>query len=272
MTDRIASDWLELREPADAAARDVAWPTLRPHVADWLAITTGPLHIIDVGAGTGANTRWLAPRLAELTDRSGGRVTAWTLLDHDDDLLRGVPPGTDARLVQGDVADLPDLLDDRGTLVTASALLDLLTAGQLDALLRDTRRRGAALLLALTIGNCCRIEPLTQEDAALSQRLDEAFHRHQARGEALGHGAIRHLQARRPDTLLAASPWRLGQQQAPLACRFLIDRVGASVEAAPDLGGPARDWLQRRCTALDRGELRITLEHLDAWISPDRSR
>lgn len=268
MTDRIASDWLQLREPADAAARDVAWHTLRPHVAAWLATTTGPLHAIDVGAGTGANTRWLAPRLAGL---SAGRDTAWTLLDHDDDLLRDVPPGTDARLVQGDLADLPALLDERATLVTASALLDLLTAGQMDTLLDAAQSRGAALLLALTIGEDCLIEPLSEADEALSRRLDAAFHRHQGRGKALGHRAIGHLQARRPDTVLAASPWRLGAQHADLADRFLTDRVGASLEAAPDLADPARGWLERRRASLHRGELRVTLEHTDAWVSPDRS-
>ena len=67
-------EWLELREPADAAARARELPELLrgylPH-AD--------LVIRDLGSGTGSLGRWLAGRLPG--------AQRWILHDHDSDLL-----------------------------------------------------------------------------------------------------------------------------------------------------------------------------------------
>ena len=286
-THRIEPDWLALREPADAAARDRSWPALRPAVAAWLAprLADGdrPLHVIDAGAGTGANARWLAPRLTALAP---GHPVRWTLLDHDDRLLAHVPPGLSARRVCGDLADLPGLLRQPGspepgvTLVTASALLDLLTADQLDRFVDDAMAAGAALLVALTIGPAWHVEPLDGPDAQsteptepteLTERLDAAFHEHQGRGQALGHRAIDHLVDRYPGLVQADSPWHLDAAdpaQSALIDRFLTERVAAAVAARPELRDPAQSWLERRRTQLRRGWLTVRLEHTDVWLSP----
>lgn len=284
--DRIEPDWLALREPADAAARDRSWPALRPAIAAWLtprlAGGDGPLHVVDAGAGTGANARWLAPRLTAL---ASGHPVRWTLLDHDDRLLAHVPPGLTARRVCGDLADLPGLLrrsespepesvsgpGTRATLVTASALLDLLTADQLDRFVDDALAADAALLVALTIGPTWRLEPLDGPDARLSDRLDAAFHEHQGRGRALGHRAIDRLVDRHPRALRADSPWQLNAADpadAALIDRFLTERAAAAVAARPELRDPARSWLERRRADLRRGRLTVRLEHTDVWLSP----
>jgi hypothetical protein len=76
--------WLELREPADARARaEGAIDTLLRARAG-----VGPLGILDLGAGTGANLRYLAPRL-------GGRQQ-WLLLDRDRRLLDAIPAAMEA--------------------------------------------------------------------------------------------------------------------------------------------------------------------------------
>lgn len=268
MGEPIEPDWLRLREPADAAARDRAWPRLRPQVAAWLAATCGPVHVVDIGAGTGANVRWLAPRLTALAPH---RPLSVTLLDHDHRLLARVPPGPATRTVHGDLGDLPALLDDRSTLVTASALLDLLTAEQLDGLLADSGH--AALLLALSIGSGWAIEPRPEPET--TDRLDAAFHEHQARGRALGHRAVDHLRDRRPDGLAAAADWHLHtgrSEQRALTQRFLTDRVAAAVQARPELAAPAADWLARRRDEIERGTLRVRVPHADVWVPPARPR
>ena len=54
----FAPDWLALREPYDHAARSAA-------LADRFAAAVGATpHLIDLGCGTGANLRYLAPRIA----------------------------------------------------------------------------------------------------------------------------------------------------------------------------------------------------------------
>ena len=71
--------WLDLREPIDVASRCV---DLVEGLAQKLN-TPEPIRVLDLGAGTGANLRYLAPRL-------GGKQD-WRLLDNDDDLLAWLP-------------------------------------------------------------------------------------------------------------------------------------------------------------------------------------
>ncbi|MBS3744804.1 MAG: class I SAM-dependent methyltransferase, partial [Wenzhouxiangellaceae bacterium] len=76
MSERFEADWLSLREAADAAARD---PDLVGRASAWLADRPRPLAITDLGAGSGANPRFLAPRLPG--------PQRWRLVDHDAGLL-----------------------------------------------------------------------------------------------------------------------------------------------------------------------------------------
>ena len=71
----FTAEWLALREPADAAARS---ERLLQAVAARFTLETN-LTVLDVGAGTGANARYLAERLHPQQQ--------WLLVDHDPTLL-----------------------------------------------------------------------------------------------------------------------------------------------------------------------------------------
>ena len=98
----------------------------------------GPLVIHDLGCGSGAMGRWLAPLLPG--------PQRWVLHDRDPDLLavaEANQPGTardgSAVTVETRLSDVTrfgrsELAD--ATLITASALLDLLTADELGGLVR----------------------------------------------------------------------------------------------------------------------------------------
>ena len=129
---RVSGRWLGLRESADAAARA---PDLVEHLGRHLP-ATGRRVIHDLGCGTGAMGRWLAPRLPG--------PQHWVVHDWDADLLdvaaADLPsPAADGAAVtveakQSDITRLDpgDLAD--ATLITASALLDLLTEDELAGL------------------------------------------------------------------------------------------------------------------------------------------
>src|SRR5437667_8120855 len=70
-------DWLALREPADAAARSAS---LTRRIATEIECHR-PLRIVDLGAGTGSNVRYLTSRLP--------RPQHWLLVDRDTALLEG---------------------------------------------------------------------------------------------------------------------------------------------------------------------------------------
>src|SRR5262249_46939406 len=125
----VSPSWLALRERADAAARA---PDLVEHLRPALPVG-GPKVIHDLGRGTAAMARWLAQLLPG--------PQHWIVHDRDADLLAraaddppaaaadGAPVTIEAR--HSDITRLQpgDLV---GTnLVTASALLDMLTEDEL---------------------------------------------------------------------------------------------------------------------------------------------
>src|SRR5258707_15392886 len=75
----FTADWLALREPVDAASRSTR---LTRAVAAVLPRYRA-IDILDLGAGTGANVRYLAGKLP-LPQR-------WMLVDRDERLLSGAP-------------------------------------------------------------------------------------------------------------------------------------------------------------------------------------
>ncbi len=143
---RVSPEWLVLREPADAAARSAE---LAERLARHLP-AAGRLVIHDLGGGSGAMGRWLAPRLPG--------PQHWVVHDRDADLLELAvaapgPAPTAAVTVEARRSDITRLApgDLAGaSLIVASALLDLLTADELAA---DARRLqpGVPMLLALTV-------------------------------------------------------------------------------------------------------------------------
>src|SRR5205085_5667557 len=123
---RVSPAWLGLREAADAAARA---PELVDAVRGRLA-GSPRLVIHDLGTGTGSMGRWLAPQLTG--------PQHWIMYDRDADLLEhaaarmvnmaadGAPVTVEAR--ERDITRLTAADLAGASLVTASALLDMLTA------------------------------------------------------------------------------------------------------------------------------------------------
>src|SRR3954451_1767109 len=141
---RISPGWLALREPADAAARAADLIQHLPAAERWV--------IHDLGAGTGAMARWLAPRVP------GPRP--WVLHDRDPDLLEiAATDLAGADTVESDITRL-DACDLAGAnLVPPSALLDLLTADELALLVAAGVGAGCPVLLTLSVVGRVELEP-----------------------------------------------------------------------------------------------------------------
>lgn len=237
-----APDWLALREPADAAARasglvETLVETLRGD----------PIGVVrDLGCGSGSMGRWLRPLLPTGT---------WYLHDRDPVLLEiaaregGVP-------VLGDLAALDSL---EGTdLVTCSALLDLLTAPEVDRLADLCVSAGAAALFTLSVTGGATLDPVDPLDAAFAA----AFDAHQRRGDLLGPDAGAYaaeaFRARGARVETAESPWRL--TAGPLLEEWLRGWLAAACDHDPGLSAQAGPYLGRRLADPD---LRAVVPHLD---------
>lgn len=266
---RAGAAWLRLREAADAHARAV---DLVDPVAPRLG-SRRPLVVHDLGCGTGSMARWLAPRL------SGPQH--WVLVDRDQDLLDLVPlaPPPDAgdgtpstyETLRGDVTLLGAHLED-ASLVTASALLDMLGADELGRFVESCVAAGCPLLLTLSVTGGVDLAPAEPFD----EQVRAAFNAHQRRvvdgrrllgpdAVALAAGALRDhgLQV-----VVRESPWRLGPAERELAAAWLRGWVGAACEQAPELAAPARAYAARRRAQAASGALSVTVHHQDLLALP----
>jgi hypothetical protein len=261
---RYAPEWLELREPADAAARanDLLDP-LRIRLANLPGKSGVVIH--DLGCGTGSMGRWLAPCL--------DGAQHWILHDRDPYLLhfaavsspRSAADGSRVTVEtrRGDVARLtPDALQG-ASLVTASALLDVLTREEIDTLAAACAGAGCPALLTLSVAGRVELTPSHPLDAELVQ----AFNDHQRRDGLLGPDAVtaaaEAFSEHGATVRLHPSPWRLGPEQAALTEQWLRGWVGAAVEERPELRAEADVYLTNRLAALAAGELRVTVHHVD---------
>ncbi len=266
---RADADWLDLREPADALARSV-------ELADALIplLPRGRTLVVhDLGSGTGSMARWLAPRLPG--------PQRWVLHDRDAELLDRVPSyplptasdgsqvSLDAR--QDDITRLDDSVLREADLITASALLDMMTAPEIERLVEACVRAGCPVLMTLSVVGRVELEPAE----ALDYRLMAAFTDHQRRttgdGDLLGPdaagAAVAAFEAAGLQVRVRDSPWRLGTNNQALVTAWLTGWVGAAVEQDPDLVGDAQPYLGRRLELAD-GRLVVTVHHEDLLAVP----
>ncbi|MGV4925223.1 methyltransferase domain-containing protein [Streptomyces sp. BHT-5-2] len=267
-------DWLELREPADAAARA---PELLGPLRDRLAAAPerpDGLVIRDLGCGTGAMGRWLAARLPG--------PQRWILQDHDPELLaraRSRLPSTtaDGRPVtavtaHGDLTALTAEALAGTSLVTASALLDLLTRDELASLAAACTGAGCPVLLALSVTGRVELSPADPLDAALSAAFDAHQRRTAGGRRLLGPDAVaaatEAFTRRGARVLTRPSPWRLGGPERALTEHWLRGRVAAARAQRPQLAAAADGYLRRRLAACAAGELAVTVHHTDLLALP----
>jgi SAM-dependent methyltransferase len=348
----FSADWLRLREPFDRAAREAALlapagggrdrpdgadvaasdrRALGDVLADWRR-GRGELAVIDLGAGTGANLRFTAPRL--------GGAQRWTLVDNDPALLglaaaetrawaragrlqaaetrawagtraAGIEPAEtraaalpaaeiDARARAAELpeagetgilrvhgpaldcrvmplgADLATALDGLPLagcdLITASALLDLVSPAWLARLVALARTHGCALLAALTYDGRIRWDPPDADDERLRalvnrhQRTDKGFG--PALGPAASNQAIALMQAAGYHVVAAASDWRLGPADREVQRALLEGWVDAARAIEPACEGWLGRWQEHRLALIEAGRSGLTVGHQDLFGSP----
>ena len=231
---RVSPEWLSLR---DAGRRGGAVGRARRASHGTPRHSRPPL-VHDLGGGSGAMGRWLAPRLPG--------PQHWVVHDRDADLLKvalaGAAPdpaadGT-AVTVEGQAVrhHAPDAGRFAGAslVATASALLDLLTADALARVL--VACAGCPMLLALTVVGRVTLTPEEPLDALMGA----AFNAHQRRGRRLGPDAVAaaagELRGAGAEVIVRPSPWRLDAAHADLAAEWLAAWLPPRVQQEPGVG------------------------------------
>ena len=283
------SGWLALREPADVAARSV--PLTRAIVDAFPR--DRPLRILDLATGTGSNIRYLVDHLSD--------QQTWLPVDHDAALLAELPARmsawaaahgyqvvaeTGGLVIRGDSLrchvsetrrlDLGALADatifSGRHLVTASALLDLVSATWLRALADRCRASGAAVLFALTYNGQSRCDPGEPEDDTIRhlmnrhQKTDKGFG--PAAGPDATDDAARSFAAVGYRVRRETTDWVLPPEARALQRRLIEGWAEAAVEIAPEQSAMIHDWLARRLAHVEAGRSQVTVGHEDlaGWL------
>lgn len=265
----FTAQWLAVREAADSLARS---DRLARIVAARF-VGHAPIRIVDLGAGTGSNLRYLGPRLP--------RPQEWTLVDNDPHLLRealadagGALSGTTATARLADLSDF-DRVDHRlltgAALVTSSALLDLVSERWLADLVGRCRAAAVAVLFALTYDGRIDLSPSDSDDALVRelvnrhQRTDKGFGR--ALGPAAADAAEQLLRHAGYVVERDTSDWKLAPDAAALQQALVDGWAAAAREIDPARAGEIDRWRTRRSEWIAGRSSRMLVGHVDlaAW-------
>jgi hypothetical protein len=264
----FSAEWLALREPADHRARSTR---LTREIASRM-LDRRPVRVVDLASGTGSNLRYLGRFLPP--------VQHWRVVDRDAALLARVRKPTAWAIVASvhvqrrDLANLDAIADvfERASLVTASALLDLVSDRWLDALADRCRQIGAAALFALSYDGRILCTPRDQDDETVRDRVNRHQRTDKGFGPALGPDAIEYAQrcfaARGFVVERARSDWTLGADDGELQRQLIEGWASAAVEIAPDRGAMVDGWRRRRLEHVAAGRSAIVVGHEDlaVWI------
>jgi hypothetical protein len=291
MDDVSLTGWLRLREHADHSSRSAE---LTRTISAQLP-AHAPVHVLDLATGAGSNLRYLAERLPPRQ--------RWLVIDRSQALLSELEAATRAWArargyvvqsarrgftVSGEPLDCrvemrardlgvltdSDIFEGRH-LVTASALLDLVSATWLQSLAAGCKAVGAAALFTITYDGRFSCAPEEPEDALVRDLMNA----HQRRDKGLGGPAEGPAAAQSAERAFAqqgyhvtsvASDWVLAADEAPMQRPLIEGWAEAATEMAPHLSQAIASWRARRLAHVDARRSHIVVSHRDvaAWLAP----
>ncbi|MGE0448806.1 MAG: class I SAM-dependent methyltransferase [Vicinamibacterales bacterium] len=263
----FTAQWLALREPADAAARSTRLDRV---IADAL-VSRPRIRVVDLGCGAGSNLRYLTPRLPPRQE--------WLLVDDDPGLLQlaatsashaQAPVDVSSRVL--DLGSVDDRLFARRDLVTASALLDLVSEAWLVRVVERCRQHAACVLAVLSYDGRIECTPTEDEDDEVRALVNRHQRREKGFGPALGPDAG----ARAEALLLEAgfhvwrerSDWVLDARHRELQLELIDGWAAAASEIAPSSAARIAGWRLRRRAHVDAGDSHLRVGHDDVAALP----
>lgn len=262
----FSSDWLALREPFDIRARN-------RDVLDAVATAfagRASLSIVDLGSGTGSTVRALRSRLPTLQ--------RWTLVDNDPVLLAEAyamerPADVRVETVQFDLGDdIARLLDGAIDLVTASALIDLVSEPWLANCAAAAAARGLPVYMALSYDGRAVLGPVDPLDQDVIAAVNTHQRGNKGFGPALGPRAaafaVRMFQTFGYSVVQGPSDWMATAGDTAFQRELLQGWLQAAREIGTLSNDALDDWFARRSEAIAAGRLSLRVGHVDFFARP----
>lgn len=291
MVEEFDGDWLDLREPFDAEARN---PELAERLMEYLDEKARP-RFLDLGSGTGSMTRWLGHFLQ--------RPHSWVLAEADAELMsrafdtmmeaaedvgwKATWPQKKALLVhsphgawriEGILANVAEGLErlplEGVDAVTCSALCDLVSEKWLVRLAAMLARRKLPFYATLNVSGRERFTPPLAGDALVAR----GFRRDQQRDKGFGGLALgpeapaaiaRIFAAQGYRVHRAPSPWIIPRQARDMAHELAMGHAEAALRHERRGAGQIQEWAELRGAQADDGMLAVRVEHQDVLCLPD---
>lgn len=263
----FSSAWLALRAGADERARSLDLATMAARALEGKGAGPSAPLIVDLGAGTGATLRALAPHLP--------RPQEWLLIDDDPALLAIAAErtqdlkGVSATPLRADLCAARWPWTTPPALVTASALFDLTSRAWMDSLAQRLAEDGAMLAAALTYDGRLAVTPGHPDDAFMV----DAFNAHQRGDKGFGLAAgpeasaalVEAFATRGFRVIERRSDWNLERgRDGALIDATLTGWADAARELYPDEAQRIGAW---RAARVGRAE-RLTVGHRDHLALP----
>jgi hypothetical protein len=266
----FSAQWLALREPYDARARNAA-------VLDAVAAAfrnQPAVAVVDLACGAGASLRAIGSRLPSRQ--------SWRLVDNDLGLLARTlalaqPPRLSVAAQAVDLArDLELALDGPHDLVTCSALLDLVSASWLERLVVEAAARQLPVYAALSYDGRATLEPSDAFDAEMVAAVNRHQRRDKGFGPALGpqaaEQAVTRFEGVGYGVVQGRSDWVFGPGDGAIQDSILAGWA----TAARELGDVPLDriaaWFTQRRELIADGRARLKVGHIDLFATPMGTR
>ena len=157
-------------------------------------------------------------------------------------------------------------------LLSASALIDLVSEVWLRRLVEACRHSGCAVLLALSYDGRLSFAPRHADDTLLRDRFNQHQRRDKSLGPALGPAAAAIAAGLFADAgyrvFEAASDWRLTSEDRPLLPPLLAGWLDAVTEQDAAAGRSLAAWQRTRGGQIRCGGLAVTVGHRDLLALP----
>jgi len=265
----FTAEWLSLRERYDMTARN----------SKVLGAVTALLksrspYIVDLACGSGSTVRALhalipAPQRWDLVDNDPKLLALACNQELDRDVSLNAIPLDLSR-------DFEVALGSKVSLITISALLDLVSEAWLHQFARAVTARAVPVYAALTYNGVVDLSPADSFDAAIVSNVNAHQRTNKGFGPALGPSAastaIASFEALGYSVVSGISDWIIGPNDRAMQNELLEGWAKAARELETLSSAEIADWLQRRATIVSAGRSTIRVGHVDFFAFPSSMR